>query len=92
MSNQPPSDEPLSRRGLLAGLFGLVLAGAIPASGGDALAQGRGWGPDGLGPPGQRRRAGGPPPGRARVPPGQRRRLARGRPLPPGQIRRRFRF
>ena len=82
------SDDQPTRRGLLAGLLGLIVASVSISAVTEAGAQGRGWGPDGLGPPGQRRRAGGLPPGRSRIPPGQRRRLARGRPLPPGQRRR----
>ncbi len=71
------SDIP--RRGVLFGFAALLVAALTP---GAAEAQGRGWGPDGLGPPGQRRRA------NRGLPPGQRRRLARGRSLPPGQLRR----
>lgn len=65
-------DRTMSRRGLIGLLAGL--AAACSATG--ALAQGRGWGPDGMGPPGQRRHGW--------VPPGHRRRRHRHGP-PPGR-------
>lgn len=64
----------MNRRNLFAALAAAV---TVAAAAGPAMAQGRGWGPDGMGPPGQRRRGwdsgrpgfgpgwrGGPPPGR----------------------------
>lgn len=60
------TEERLSRRGLAAWFAAAFAVSAISA--GEAQAQGRGWGPDVLGPPGQRS-----------LPPGQRRRLERRR-------------
>lgn len=55
-----------TRRKLIVGaVMAAVGIAMVPA---EALAQGRGWGPDGMGPPGQRRRRGG------WIPPGHRRR------------------
>lgn len=80
-----------SRRHLiLAGLATVLAAGA--ATSGPAAAQGRGWGPDGMGPPGQRR--GWVPPGHRRRggPPGWSRGRGRGRRRgpPPGRGWRRW--
>lgn len=74
-----------TRRLALSG-FAVMLLTAV--AGGSAMAQGRGWGPDGMGPPGQRRH-GWVPPGhrrRGRVPPGHGRR----RGPPPGRGWRRW--
>jgi hypothetical protein len=67
-----------TRRLALTGLAAMVLTAV---AGGGAMAQGRGWGPDGMGPPGQRRHGW--------VPPGHRRRRRRG--PPPGRGWRRWR-
>jgi hypothetical protein len=79
--NQDPImiDEKPTRRLLFLGAAALVALTTL--GGGAALAQGRGWGPDGMGPPGQRRR-------RGWVPPGHRRSRRRG--PPPGRGWRRW--
>ena len=70
------TDDVTSRRRLILGaVLAAVGLTVLPAA---AEAQGRGWGPDGMGPPGQRRRGGWVPPGR------------RGRWIPPGHRRRRW--
>jgi hypothetical protein len=77
------TDKATSRRRLILGaLMAAVGLAVLPA---DAEAQGRGWGPDGMGPPGQqrRRRSG------LWVLPGRRRR--RERWIAPGYRRRRSR-
>lgn len=63
--------EPIVRRSIVLALAALLTAGGATA----ASAQGRGWGPDGMGPPGQRRHGW--------IPPGHRRRHRRG--PPPGR-------
>jgi hypothetical protein len=83
------SEPIVSRRLLLGGLAALAAGLALP---GEALAQGRGWGPDGMGPPGQRRDW--VPPGHRRRggPPGWARGRGRGRRRgpPPGRGWRRW--
>jgi hypothetical protein len=80
------SETGSTRRLALTGLAAMLLTAL---AGGSAMAQGRGWGPDGMGPPGQRRR-GWVPPGHRRgwIPPGHRRRHRRG--PPPGRGWRRW--
>lgn len=79
----------IGRRQWLTALAAVV-AVTVVTTVSPASAQGRGWGPDGMGPPGQRRR-------RGWVPPGQRRRRdwdspgrGRRRGPPPGRGWRRW--
>lgn len=75
-----------TRRLVLSGFAAMLLTAV---AGGRAMAQGRGWGPDGMGPPGQRRHGWVPPGHRRRgsAPPGHRRRR---RGPPPGRGWRRW--
>ncbi|QCI67237.1 hypothetical protein [Phreatobacter stygius] len=58
------SDVIQSRRAMIFGALASLVG--LTALSPEAEAQGRGWGPDGMGPPGQRRRSGWIPPGHRR--------------------------